>query len=37
MEEIEHMEDFKDIENNEALLLNKLNDLQKKSKRIFKC
>lgn len=30
MEEIEHMEDFKDIENNEALLLNKLNDLQKK-------
>jgi len=30
MEEIEHIEDFKDIENNEALLLNKLNDLQKK-------
>ena len=30
MKEIEFIEDFKDIENNKALLLNKLNDLQKK-------
>jgi len=30
MEEIEHIEDYKDIKNNEELLLNKLDDLQKK-------